>query len=598
MATPTREHIGRLLAVRSRVMRVPDVLAGIGLGVLRIVQIDEPGVVGPAVGAALTAPQVQPPHGGGMVFTIRGPLTTLGRGARNDVVLTDPTVSREHARLHLDNGSWWVENVSARNPLWVGETEAPPGAALPVPGGSLVRLGLTTLQLLAPAPETRRLYIDPPDADGAAEADAAPRLLDLGVTIQFALNRRLTPRARWLVAALGVLVFLAGAMATVSTAALVRQATLSAPGSGSVLAALAIPLVPALGAALLVGFIDRYEREPIVLLVAAFAWGVVIAIPAALVLERALARWLQTAPLGLAPGRGVAPAVALAALQGVGAGVVEECVKGAGLVVLLLLLRDEFDNVTDGILYGVLIGAGFALVENFVYFAASPRTEIGFLILGRVLLGWLGHSTFTALIGAGLGYARETRDRRAQTLAPLLGFMAGIVLHSLFDLVDFLASAVAHTPGVSRSVATAALAAVLLNYLPLFAAQAVLWRMVLRALRREEDIVREYLAPEVSAGIVTPDEYVLLQRYQERGRFEHRCLLLWGPRAYLTARGLHQTATGLAFRKWHVALGDRPKPTARQPEDIYRERIPRLRQRLLRLTAPAVPVSLAAAGGE
>jgi hypothetical protein len=55
---------------------------------------------------------------------------------------------------------------------------------------------------------------------------------------------------------------------------------------------------------------------------------------------------------------------------------------------------------------------------------------------------------------------------------------------------------------------------------------------------------------------------------------------------------LHQTATGLAFRKWHVALGDRPKPTPRQPEDAYRERIPRLRQRLLRLTAPAVPVAM------
>jgi RsiW-degrading membrane proteinase PrsW (M82 family) len=574
-------------------MRAPDVLEGTGLGVLRIVQIDEPGAEGLTSGALQPVPPVQPPHAGGTIFTIRGPLTTLGRGARNDVVLTDPTVSREHAHLHLDDGRWWVENVSTRNSLWVGATEATPGTALPVLGGGLLRLGLTTLQLLAPAPETRRLPADLSAEDVAADAAAAPPLLDLGVTIQFALNRRLTPRARWLVVSLGALVFLVGAMATASTAALVHQATLNTRGSGSMLAALAIPLIPALGAALLVGFIDRYEREPIVLLVAAFAWGVVIAIPAALVVERALARWLQTAPLGVAPARGALPVIALAALQGLSAGVVEECVKGAGLVVLLLLLRDEFDNVTDGILYGVLIGAGFALVENFVYFLASPRTEIGFLILGRVVLGWLGHSTFTALIGAGLGYARETRDRRTQVLAPLVGFLAGVALHSLFDMVDFLASAVAHTPGVSRPMATVALVAVLANYLPLFVAQAILWRMLVRALRREEDIVREYLAPEVSAGIVTPDEYVLLQRYQERGRFEHRCLLMWGPRAYLTARGLHQTATGLAFRKWHVALGDRPKPTPRQPEDVYRERIPRLRQRLLRLTTPATVATLA-----
>src|SRR5437764_1038310 len=135
-------------------MQAPDVLAGTGLGVLRIVQVDDAGTVeGPTLGTLRPVAPAQPPHRGGTVFTIRGPLTTLGRGAGNDVVLTDPTVSREHAHLRLHDGDWWIENISARNPLWVGETEAGPGTSLPVPGGSLVRLGLTTLQLLAPAPE-------------------------------------------------------------------------------------------------------------------------------------------------------------------------------------------------------------------------------------------------------------------------------------------------------------------------------------------------------------------------------------------------------------------------------------------------------------
>jgi len=53
-------------------------------------------------------------------------------------------------------------------------------------------------------------------------------------------------------------------------------------------------------------------------------------------------------------------------------------------------------------------------------------------------------------------------------------------------------------------------------------------------------------------------------------------------RLYITLRSLHQTATGLAFRKWHVAAGDPPKPDARQPEDAYRERIARLRRSLRR----------------
>jgi RsiW-degrading membrane proteinase PrsW (M82 family) len=59
-------------------------------------------------------------------------------------------------------------------------------------------------------------------------------------------------------------------------------------------------------------------------------------------------------------------ALAHAAAQATITGLTEEVFKGAGLMVLLVALRDEFDNVTDGILYGLLIGAGFAMVENFV----------------------------------------------------------------------------------------------------------------------------------------------------------------------------------------------------------------------------------------
>ena len=91
------------------------------------------------------------------------------------------------------------------------------------------------------------------------------------------------------------------------------------------------------------------------------------------------------------------------------------------------------------------------------------------------------------------------------------------------------------------------------------------------------------------AGVVTPDEYTVLQNANLRARVEHHYLLYWGPRACLTARALHQTATGLAFRKWHVALGDQPKATPRQPEDVYRERIAKLRRALGRAVQSRTP---------
>jgi hypothetical protein len=126
-------------------------------------------------------------------------------------------------------------------------------------------------------------------------------------------------------------------------------------GAGRVLAALTIPLIPALGAAVLVWALDRYEREPLLLLLAAFLWGAVIAIPPALYIERAL-----TAALGASSASTISDALA----QALTAGVTEELIKGAGLLILLLLLRDEFDNVTDGVIYGAASGLGFAMTEN------------------------------------------------------------------------------------------------------------------------------------------------------------------------------------------------------------------------------------------
>ena len=65
-----------------------------------------------------------------------------------------------------------------------------------------------------------------------------------------------------------------------------------------------------------------------------------------------------------------------------------------------------------------------------------------------------------------------------------------------------------------------------------------------------------------------------------RSMVERRYGTSYGPRVYLIARALFQTETGLAFRKWHVEMGDPPKRGDRQPEDVYRERIVRLRRAL------------------
>ena len=523
----------------------------------------------------------------GVVYPVALPVTSIGRALDNAIALLDPAVSRQHALLRLDDDGWRVENISERNPLWVGGVKVAGGERAPVTPGQIIQLGATRLQLLAPL--TRPTRADATANQVTGLGGPSPfNVLSPGVTLQYALRGQVSRSAGWTLAALALVVFVASALLTLDVAALAGQAALASGGLRQALTAMAIPIAPALGVGLVVAALDRYEREPLLTLVGAFLWGAIIAIPPALYFEGALSAAL--APLLGALSDMGARALAQAAAAALTAGGVEELVKGAGLLLLLLALRDEFDNVTDGVLYGALIGAGFAMVENIVYFATTPSSGLGYLIIGRIALGWLSHSTFTALFGAGLGYIRETRDQRARWLAPLGGLLGAIILHTYFDFVVYTGAFIQGNATDARFAAIAWLRlslpalTTLIAYVPILLATLMLLQITLGAHRREAATVRAYLAAEMLSGVVTPDEYLLAQDAPMRSAVERDMGLRYGLRAYLLARALYQTETGLAFRKWHVEMGDPPKRADRQPEDAYRERIPRLRRALARAT--------------
>ena len=399
-------------------------------------------------------------------------------------------------------------------------------------------------------------------------------VLGAGVTMQFALPQRMGIRTRWLIAGIGIAILAISAMITIVLNSLIGFSALAQYGPLTVLAALTIPIVPAIGINLLVNFMDRYEREPWFLRLAAFLWGALIAIPPALFIEKQVDAALQNI---LPPGTSD---VVRSALQGLNAGVTEETIKGVGLLLLFLILRDEFDNVTDGIVYGALIGAGFAMVENFSYFATNSRNILVFLIVGRIILGWLGHSTFMACFGAGLGYIRHTRVRWKQIVFPLLGYLISVGLHSFFDFVDFQASAAVRAAPGNESVALFSLIAIIGDYIPPFLAQIGLLYILIKSLAHEAQVVRDFLAVEVSNGVVLVDEYPLLQNSFQRTKAERRVLRRSGLRQWMRVKMLYQTEIGLAFRKWHVQMGDKPKLGYVQPEDAYRQTIARIRKNI------------------
>lgn len=576
--------------------------------------------------------------------------TVIGRALHNDIVLLDPTVSREHARLVLDSYGWHVTNLTTHNIVRVNGQSVPSGSSFPMRPQDILILGSTMLQLIAPQmnavlvdtvsetateqmptmklpvqiddepsifseastqwgeqrelQEQRDKKLVRPTASAALpsaksvqqhlsgltplpvqpEPEFAPvpwdeedeeSLMGAGVTMQFALPQRIGVRTRWLIAGVGVAILFISAIVTLVLNSLVGFRALALYGVPSILAALIIPAVPAVGINLLVDFMDRYEREPWFLRLAAFLWGATIAIPPALFIEKKVDAALQGL---LGPSTSD---VLRSAFQGLNAGITEETIKGLGLLLLFLILRDEFDNVTDGIVYGALIGAGFAMVENFQYFAVDFKSFPVFLIVYRIVLGWLGHSTFTVCFGAALGYVRHTKVRWRQIMIPLLGYVVAVGLHSFFDFVDFQASAALTASPGNNDVTFLSLLALIGDYIPPFLAQMFLLYILIKALAHEAAVIREFLAVEVSNGVVKVDEYALLQNSFQRTKAERRVWRKHGFRQWLRIKALYQTEIGLAFRKWHVSMGDKPKLGYLQPEDAYRQRIKRLRQEIV-----------------
>ncbi len=75
----------------------------------------------------------------GQTFTLHQDTTTIGRTAGNDIIISDPTVSRHHARLVFHNGQWYLEDLNSSNGSFVNDIRIHRPA--PLMEGDELRLG-------------------------------------------------------------------------------------------------------------------------------------------------------------------------------------------------------------------------------------------------------------------------------------------------------------------------------------------------------------------------------------------------------------------------------------------------------------------------
>jgi RsiW-degrading membrane proteinase PrsW (M82 family) len=173
-----------------------------------------------------------------------------------------------------------------------------------------------------------------------------------------------------------------------------------------------------------VRLIDKWEPEPKRLLLFAIAWGAIASVAISLLVDLLF----QVSFGGL-------PDVVGAVVQ---APIVEELAKGLGLLLIFLIARNYIDGPVDGVVYGALIGAGFAFTENIQYFAVSliqgGGAELTFTFIVRGIFSPFAHAMFTSVLGYCIGLAARQGARGSKLTSLLgLGVIGAIALHAFWN---------------------------------------------------------------------------------------------------------------------------------------------------------------------
>ncbi|MCK6613084.1 MAG: PrsW family intramembrane metalloprotease [Ignavibacteriaceae bacterium] len=260
---------------------------------------------------------------------------------------------------------------------------------------------------------------------------------------------------------------------------------------------------------------DKYDKEPVRLYLKNFAWGSLGAVFFTLIGSALVSSFLSgfiasEAVSDLADTVFVAP-------------VVEEFMKGVFL--FSTIGKRDFDNMTDGLVYGGAIGLGFGMTENFLYFlGASSGAEWVFLVITRTLFSCVMHFISTAVFGAFLGISKFKGSSLKYTLA-MTGYLLAILIHFTWN------SAVV----VEESVWLG----------PLFMIGSVyLFRALFRySINQEYKLINRELQEESALGYFPA--------------FLLPVVLLEKPASYFsldaeTAKGLKQNGVKLAFRKEQI----------------------------------------------
>ena len=169
---------------------------------------------------------------------------------------------------------------------------------------------------------------------------------------------------------------------------------------------------------------DKYEKEPLSMLLFALFLGI-LAIPMDLLVVAIIN--------SVIPGESVFYSAFFEA------GIPEEFCKWA-LFMIVIWRNKNFNEPFDGIVYACFIGLGFAGIENIMYVFGND-TVGGALTTGvmRALLSVPGHFLFAVIMGYFLGMAKFNPNKSGKYL--ILSYICPMIAHGIFDYLLMLSSA-------------------------------------------------------------------------------------------------------------------------------------------------------------
>jgi RsiW-degrading membrane proteinase PrsW (M82 family)/GNAT superfamily N-acetyltransferase len=190
---------------------------------------------------------------------------------------------------------------------------------------------------------------------------------------------------------------------------------------------LGLAIAPGLAICLYIFYRDKYNREPAFTLLMSFVWGLLVTIPAVTIemLAKDLAEETVTG-------------IIISSFFFIG--LVEECCKFLPLR-YYAFSRKSFDEPLDGIVHAVMIGMGFATLENIGYvLTASNGIQTGML---RMFTSVPGHATFAVIMGYYAGKAKFDFIHRKALL--LKGVLLATFFHGIYDSCLFLTKVLPET---------------------------------------------------------------------------------------------------------------------------------------------------------